>query len=106
ALEAWFYGRCVYRGRGVHVRLQVRWDWQAAQGDDTHHALYRGTRSRLAVRQGPAERFRPELYVLRDSDIGAALHRRIAVLQANYPGIAVETLGSEWRIAIPDALRI
>ena len=58
------------------------------------------------MRQGPAERFRPELYVLPDSDIGAALQRRIAALQANYPGIAAEALGSEWRIAIPDALRI
>ena len=105
-LEYFCNGRVDYRVRGNHVRLEVRWDWQAEQGDDTHHALYRGTRCRLAVRQGPAERFRPELYVLPDSDIGAALQRRIAALQPNYPGIAVEALGSEWRIAIPDALRI
>jgi hypothetical protein len=76
------------------------------QGDDTHHALYRGTRSRLAVRQGAVERFRPELYVLPDEDISAALERRIAALQASYPGIGVEARGSGWRIAIPDALRI
>jgi hypothetical protein len=105
-LEYFCNGRADYRVRGNHVRLEVRWDWQAEQGVDTHHALYRGTRCRLAVRQGPAERFRPELYVLPDCDIGAALQQRIAVLQANYPGIAVETLGSEWRIAIPEALRI
>ena len=105
-LEYFCNGRVDYRVRGIHVRLEVRWDWQAEQGDDTHHALYRGTRCRLAVRQGPAERFRPELYVLPDEDIGAALQRRIAALQPSYPGIAVEALGSEWRIAIPDALRI
>ena len=105
-LEYFCNGRVDYRVRGNHVRLEVRWDWQAEQGDDTHHALYRGTRCRLAVRQGPAERFRPELYVLPDDDIGTALQRRIAALQSSYPGIAVETLGSEWRIAIPDALRI
>jgi hypothetical protein len=75
-------------------------------GDDTHHALYRGTRCRLAVRQGPAERFRPELYVLPDENIGAALRRRITELQSSHPGIAVENLGSEWRIAIPEAIRI
>jgi predicted dehydrogenase len=105
-LEYFCNGRVDYRARGNHVRLEVRWDWRAEQGDDTHHALYRGTRCRLAVRQGPAERFRPELYVLPDSEIGAALQRRIAALQSSYPGIAIEPLGSEWRIAIPDALRI
>jgi len=105
-LEYLCNGRVDYRVRGIHVRLKVRWDWQAEQGDDTHHALYRGTRCRLAVRQGPAERFRPELYVLPDENIGAALQRRITELQSSHPGIAVETLGSEWRIAIPDAIRI
>ena len=105
-LEYFCNGRVDYRVRGNHVRLEVRWDWQAEEGDDTHHAHYRGTSCRLAVRQGPAERFRPELYVLPDHDIGAALQRRIAALQPSYPGIAVEALGSEWRIAIPDALRI
>jgi hypothetical protein len=58
------------------------------------------------VRQGPAERFQPKLYVLPDDEIGTALQRRIAALQPAYPGIAVEPLGSEWRIAIPDALQI
>ena len=67
--------------RGIHVRLEVRWDWQAEQGDDTHEALYRGTRCRLALRQGPAERFRPELYVVPEEDIGTALQRRLAASQ-------------------------
>lgn len=105
-LEYFCNGRVDYRVRGVHVSLEVRWDWQAEQGDDTHHALYRGTRCRLAVRQGPAERFRPELYVLADSDIGAALQRCIAGLQTSYPGIAAEGAGPEWRIAVPEALRV
>jgi hypothetical protein len=105
-LEYLCNGRVDYRVRGIHVRLEVRWDWQAERGDDTHQALYRGTRGRIAVRQGPAERFRPELYVVPDDDIGAALQRRVAALQPSYPGIAVAAQGSEWRIAIPDALRI
>jgi putative oxidoreductase-like protein len=103
-LEYLCNGRVDYPVRGIHVRLEVRWDWQAEQGDDTHHALYRGTRCRLTVRQGPAERFRPELYVLPDQNIGAALQRRITELQSSHPGIAVETLGSEWRISIPEAI--
>ena len=87
-LEYFCNGRVDYRVRGIHVRLEVRWDWQAEQGDDIHHALYRGTRSRLAVRQGAVERFRPELYVLPDEDISAALERRIAALQPAIPGLA------------------
>src|SRR3954471_13540628 len=105
-LEYFCNGRVDYQVRGNHVRLEVRWDWQAEQGDDTHHALYRGTRCRLAVRQGPAEGFWPELYVLPDENIDAALQRRITELQSNHPGIEVATLGSEWRIAIPEAIRI
>lgn len=105
-LEYFCNGKADYRVRGVHVRLEVRWDWQAEQGDDTHQALYRGTNCRLAVRQGPAERFRPELYVLPEADIGISLQRCVAALQPSYPGIAVEASGSEWRIAVPDALRI
>src|SRR5438105_2025600 len=87
-LEYFCNGHVDYRVRGIHVRLDVRWDWQAEQGDDTHLALYRGTRSRLAVRQGAVERFRPELYVLPDEDISAALERRIAALQPAIPGLA------------------
>jgi hypothetical protein len=105
-LEYLCNGRIDYRVRGIHVRLEVRWDWQAEQGDDTHHALYRGTRCRLAVRQGSAERFRPELYVVPDENIDAALRRRITALQPSFPGVGVDAVGSEWRIAIPDALRI
>jgi hypothetical protein len=105
-LEYFCNGLVDYRVRGNYVRLEVRWDWQAEQGDDTHHALYRGTRCRLAVRQGSAEGFRPELYVLPDHDISTALQRRIAALQPSYPGIAVEAHGAEWRIAIPASHRI
>ena len=105
-LEYFCNGRIDYRVRGIHVRLEVRWDWHAEQGDDTHHALYRGTRCRLAVRQGSAERFRPELYVVPDENIAAALRRRITALQTSFPGVGVDAVESEWRIAVTDALRI
>ena len=106
ALDYFCNGRVDYRVRGVHVRLEVRWDWQAEQGDDTHHALYRGTRCRLELRQGPAENFRPVLYVTSDADIAAPLQRRIAALQPVYPGVTAEPLGREWRIRVPEPLRI
>jgi hypothetical protein len=105
-LDYFCNGRADYWVRGVRVRLEVRWDWQAEQGDDKHHALYCGTRCHLELRQGPAENFRPELYVASDADIAAPLQRRIAALQSVYPGVAAEPLGREWRIRVPETLRI
>jgi predicted dehydrogenase len=111
ALDYFCNGRVDYRVRGICVRLEVRWDWQAEAGDDTHQALYRGTRCRLEIRQGPNEGYRPELYVVPPDgvplpEVGGALERRIAALQPLYPGISVESLDRERRIVVPDALRI
>jgi predicted dehydrogenase len=106
ALEYFCNGRLDYRLRGIHVRLETRWDWQAQQGDDTHTALYRGSRAQLEIRQGAAEGYRPELYVVPLGEIGDVLERRIAASQAVYPGIAAERRGGEWRVVIPNALRV
>ncbi len=111
ALEYFCNGRLDYRLREIHVRLETRWDWQAQQGDDTHTAFYRGSRSRLELRQGAAESYRPELYVvppdgMPPGETAGALERRIAASQADYPGIAAERRGGEWRVVIPDALRV
>jgi Putative oxidoreductase C terminal domain len=106
ALDFFCNGRADYQVRGIHVRLEVRWDWQAEQGDDTHQALYRGTSCRLELRQGPSENFRPELYVVPEADMAAPLQHRIAALQSAYPGIAAEALGHEWRIRVPQGLRV
>jgi len=43
-LEYFCNGQIDYRVRGVHVRLEVPWDWQAQRGEDTHQALNRRTR--------------------------------------------------------------
>jgi hypothetical protein len=50
--------------RGVHVKLDVLWDYEAPAGaGDTHFAAYRGTNSCIEIRQGAEENYRPELYV-------------------------------------------
>src|SRR5207244_1465248 len=98
--------RAVYRVRGIHVSIEARWDWQTEAGDDTHSAVYRGSRARIEVRQGPAEKYRPELYVLPNGDIAAALKRRIGALAAEHPGISLDRRDGEWRVVIPMALRL
>jgi hypothetical protein len=99
-----------YTVRGVHVKLNVLWDLEAAAGSgDTHLAVFRGSRSRVEVRQGAEQNYRPELYVVPSdaSDaIRAALNARVTELQARFPGIAVADRGREFQVTIPDRYRI
>ena len=100
-----------YALKGVHTTLNVIWDWEPPAGSgDTHFAYYRGTKARIEVRQGAADRFRPELYVIPAADarspVLAAVTARVAALQATYPGIAVEDRGDELHLVVPDAFRV
>jgi predicted dehydrogenase len=96
-----------YTARGVRVGLDMVWEWEEPPGgSDTHTEIWRGTHARIELRHGPAEGWRPQLYVVPLADIGAALERRIARLSDTYPGLGLERRGDEWLIAIPDALRI
>jgi predicted dehydrogenase len=100
--------RVSYTIRGIHTKLDVLWRWEAPEGGgDTHLAIYRGTRSRVEVRQGPEENYRPELYVVPgDTSIAKALEHRVAALAAAYPGVALEHLGARFRVTIPDVYRV
>jgi predicted dehydrogenase len=97
---------------GVHVKLNVLWDFEASAGaGDTHLAVFRGSRSRVEVRQGREEKYQPELYVIPNKMIEYALVRRaieqrIQALHAELPGIGVVDLGSGFRITIPADYRV
>jgi len=96
-----------YTLRRVHVKLDVLWDYEAPAGaGDTHYACYRGTKARAEVRQGAAERHRPELYVKPQADVAAALAKRIDQLQTRYPGIGLEKHSGEFKVTIPDSYRV
>jgi predicted dehydrogenase len=106
ALEYFCNTRLQYEIRGVHIAVETRWDWEARAGDDRHTACYRGSRARLELRQAAAEGYRSELYVVPVADIATAIERRILALQAAYPGVDLVKLRGEWRVTIPDMLRI
>jgi predicted dehydrogenase len=106
ALEYFCNTRLHYQVRGVHVTLQTQWDWEAPGGGDTNNASFRGSRALLEIRQGAAEGWRPELYIAPRADIGVALERRIAALQDDHPGVALEKYRGAWRVTVPDRLRI
>jgi predicted dehydrogenase len=100
-----------YSLRGVQVKLNAIWDWEAPAGSsDSHYAVYRGSKARVEVRQGRAEGLRPETYVVPNdarvrAGVMAAVGKRLAALQSRYPGVAVEPRGDEVLIRIPDRLR-
>jgi predicted dehydrogenase len=104
-LDYFCNGRLHYEVRGIHVALECRWEWQTEAGDDTHSAMYHGSRARLELRQGKAERYRAQLYVVPEAEIAGALERRIAALQPELPGTGLERRDGEWRIVVPDTLR-
>lgn len=107
ALEYFCNMRAHYRVRDAPVSLEVRWEWQEPPGGgDTHTAIYTGSRAQLELRQTAAEGYRPELYVVPRADIAAAVERRIAALQAVYPGLGLEQQDRRWRLAVPSAMRL
>jgi predicted dehydrogenase len=99
-----------YTLRGLHVKLNVLWDLEAAAGSgDTHLAVFRGSRSRVEVRQAAEQNYRPELYVVPNEAAAAlrpALETRIEQLQQRFPGIGLKELSGQYQVTIPDRFRI
>jgi predicted dehydrogenase len=91
-----------YTVRGAHVALDIRWNWESAEGD-VYEASFRGTRSHIELRSN-------ELFVVPQAanarEVFAALDQWAAAMQKLYPGLAVEHHGSEARIAIPEKYRV
>jgi len=95
-----------YTVRGAHVALDVRWNWESADGD-IYESSFRGTKSQIELRQGAAQHFIPELYVVpQDTSVFAALDRWAAAAHKRYPGVAIERHGREARIVIPQKYRV
>jgi Putative oxidoreductase C terminal domain len=101
-----------YTLRGVHVTLNVIWDWQAPPGTgDRHYAVYRGRKAAIEVRQTKSDHYRPELYVIptagTDVDaVKAAVASRLAALQPTFAGVSAERAGREIHVVIPDRYRV
>ena len=104
--------RVDYSVCGVWTRLNVLWDYEAAPGaGDTHFAAVRGSRSRVEVRQGAEQNYRPELYVVPNrpqdqADLHAASRAALTRLEAAYPGLGVVAEGAELRLEVPTRYRV
>ena len=98
-----------YTLRGVHVWLNVAWSFEAGpkQGD-RHLARFTGTRASVEVRQGEAEAFRPEVYVVprNPADRDAVELAVRAALRRDYPDVEVAATAKELRLEVPEHRRV
>ncbi len=111
-LECFANNSVTYQLRGAFVKLRVKWGFEPPAGSkDSELAIFRGTKSRVEVRQGKAENFVPEVYVIPASpsvktEVGEALRAKVAALQRNYPGVDLRESGEGFQIVIPGKLRV
>jgi len=100
-----------YTLRGVHIRMNVLWDFEGPPPNDSYVAKFRGTKSRVEVRQGKEENFRPEVYIVPNSaslkaEVLAGLRKKVDALQIKFGGLSLEDRASEFRLTIPDRHRV
>lgn len=110
-LDYYCNGAMTYALRGVHAKMDVIWNYEApAGGGDTHVAIFKGSKSRVEIRQGKEENWKPELYVVPNNpgskaEILAALKKKVADLQPKFAGVAVTERGDKLWVTIPDKFR-
>ncbi len=106
-LDYFCNGSMTYALRGVHAKLDVIWNYEApAGGGDTHVAWFKGSKSRIEIRQAQAH----TVHVIPNepglkAEVLAALQKKVAALQAKYPGVAVVDEGDKLRVTFPDKYR-
>lgn len=100
-----------YSIRGVHTKVLVKWNYEAPPGGgDTATSIFKGAKSRVEVRQGAAQKYQAELYVVPNVTtdrlaVRAALVKKIESLQRAFPGLAIEDRKGEMRVIIPAKYR-
>ena len=97
-----------YTLRGVHVKLETGWGYEAPSGGDTHDCVARGTKATVAVRQPPGAP--PGLFVAAADPADhaamlASLRTRCDALQRDFAGVSVLNLDTEAQVLIPDKQR-
>jgi predicted dehydrogenase len=111
-LKLFVNGDVAYTLRGVHAKVATLWKFEAPPGTgDTHTAIIRGSRATLAIRQGPEQNFKSELYVENSSGMSAdqfekALRNALAKVCATRPGLDLKPAAKGWQIVIPDKYRV
>lgn len=97
---------------GVHTELDIRWDVEPPPGvPDTEYALFRGSRTRIEVRQSEEGNWRPEVYIVpvdpsETAFVHAGLEHRVRELQSQFEGLGLHKLEEGFRLDVPTQYRI
>lgn len=102
------HGGATYALRGVHVRIETSWEYEAPAGGDTHECVACGTLATASIRQTPGGH--PELFLAatdpgRHAELVARLRDKCAALQRDYTGPEVLDDGREARVRLPEGWR-
>lgn len=93
-----------YTLRGVHVKLDILWNWEASPGaGDLYEASFRGSKARIEIRQGKL----PELYVVPTGDrtaVFSAVRKKVSDLQTQFPGLSFDE--RQGRVLIPEKFHV
>jgi predicted dehydrogenase len=100
-------GSCIYTLKGVHVSLNVRWQFEAPPGaGDSYFASYLGTRALIELRAGPKEGFTPEVYLTPAAgEPLAAWEASLRSALKKYPGVSIERTDHSFHLAQPNSGR-
>ena len=104
ALDYYCNNAVYYTIRGAPVKIEIEWHWEAPEGSgDTYEASFRGTKARVEIRQ----EYVPELYIVPARiEVLAAARRKVAELQAKWPGLDLTESDGELRLTIPEKFRV
>jgi len=106
ALSVYANGEMDYTLKGVHARVSVKWDFEAAEGaGDTHYSVLRGTLANLVIRQGKEQHYKPLLSiepVKEAKGYEQVVEKVVAELQGKYPGLRAVRAAKGWDVVVPE----
>jgi predicted dehydrogenase len=100
-INVWSNGAINFQVKGVHAKVSVVWEYQTANGNDTHYSLMKGTKANLEIKQAEEEKYQPTLYIEpldKNFDPSEAFKK----IQSKYAGVQLKKSGDVWQVIIPD----
>lgn len=103
-------GEFVFKVRGIHGKVSVKWGFENPTGGDTHFSRMKGTKSDLVIRQDAPQNYKATLYIEPNGDynqeaLGQLINSTLADLSNRYPGLSADPTQQGWVINVPDAIR-
>lgn len=105
-LQYYCNGEIDYQLKNIHVKTTALWKYKAPEGtSDTYYSYMKGTKAVLLILQGPAEQYKPTLYIkhsVSDKSYEIVLQKTFNQLEQKYPGIELAKTNEGWQVIIPE----